>query len=286
MRHRAFFFFVMLLCVALIGCKSQMLQHGGTPPPKRYRTAVSLSPSTTEIVAGSLYSTSLVGKTAQCNYPATSDKVAVVMNGVKPNYERIAELRPEIIVYDDHLFSKADIDKFAAMNIETFAMKGDTIEEFEESLFDIGTKFHGESNISEYVDRIHAAMSAAAGAPPAKKFKVAIMIPGKGSEHLIAGTRSFVADVVRKAQAEPVGPDSNQFVSASAESLVALNPDVIVSSGDGTAIQNDPRLQSIEAVKKKRIAFVNADYLLRRGGRVDKLIKELYGYFFTKAREG
>lgn len=286
MRTSAFFFATLALLAALAGCKQDTFIVGGTPPSKIYKTAVSLSPGATEIVSSNIYGLKLVGRTASCNFPNPNSPAEVVMSGVKPNYERIAELKPDIILYDDGLFSEADLAKLKELNIETVAITGKTVDEFEQSLYLLGSKLHGESVMSEYVDRIHSASEAAAGNPPAKELKVAVMMPGKGTEHMIAGTQSFVADEVRKAQGTPVGPDGTEFVAASAESLVSLNPDVIVSAGKADAIEKDPRLQSIAAIKNKRVLSADPDIVLRRGSRVDKLIRGLASYFAGVGQEG
>jgi iron complex transport system substrate-binding protein len=95
---------------------------------------------------------------------------------------------------------------------------------------------------------------------------------------MIAGTGSFVADIVRKVGGEPVGPSGTLFVKANPETLVTLNPDVIIvngSKGDvagAVALSKDPRLQSVKAIKNGRIRAIESDVLLRRGGRVDLLI--------------
>ena len=118
MRARAFLFALLGMLLALGGCQPATVIGGGIPPTKRYRTIASLSPSTTEIVASNIYTITLVGKTAQCNYPTMKVGVPIVMNGVKPNYERLAQIRPMAIVYDESLFTQADIDKLKGLGAD------------------------------------------------------------------------------------------------------------------------------------------------------------------------
>lgn len=276
MRIRAFFFALVSALLFIAGCKSGTEHFGGTPPPKRYPTVVSLSPGASEIMGSKITSVKILGHTAQCNWPATTATIPIVMKGTKPNYELIAQLKPSIVVYDDLLFSESDVQKFKELGIETFAITGNTLEQFERCVLKLGSTFHHETTCSDYVDTIHAAAGAAAGSPPAKKLKVAVLMPGSASEHYIVGTESFLADVVRKSQGEIVGPKGDRFVPASAESLVAMNPDVIICSGIGTAIESDSRLQSISAIKLKRVIPVDPDILLRRGARVNNLIRGIY----------
>ena len=276
MRRCAFFFALFTLLLLISGCKSGQEHFGGKPPTKTFPTAVSLSPSASELISSKLSSVKVLGQTAQCNWPASITKIPIVMKGVKPNYELIAQLNPSIVVYDDQLFAGSDIEKFKELGIDTFAITGNSIEEFERCIFKLGSKFHHETNCSEYVDTINAAIGAAEGAPPAKTLKVAVLMPGSGSEHFIVGTDSFLADVVRKSQGEIVGPKGDKFVPVSAESLVSMNPDVIICSGAGTTVENDSRLQTVAAVRMKRVIAVDPDILLRRGARVNNLIRGIY----------
>ena len=284
MRTGAFLFALIALVAALAGCKDDANKVWGKENPERFQTAVSLSPGASEILGARLFGITIVGRTEQCNWPSVP-KAPIVMKGVKPNFEQIAEIKPAIIVYDDQLFSAEDVAKIKELGIETFAITGNTVDEFTDCLFDLGTKMHGETSMSDYVDTIRAAVSQAEGAPPKRTLKVAVMMPGGGSEHMIVGTKSFLADVVRKAQGEPVGPDADKFVPANAEALVSMNPDVIFCVGKADQISKDPRLQSISAIKSKQVLPVNGDVFLRRGGRVEKLISVIYGYLAATAQE-
>jgi iron complex transport system substrate-binding protein len=286
MRIGAFLFALLSVVLMAPGCRPQTTFTGGTLPPKVYRTAASLSPSATEIVGSRAFNVAIVGKTPYCNFPATQVRVPIVMIGVKPNYEKLAELQPDIILYDDALFSQADLDKLKDLKIETYAISGHTIEEFVDCVYRLGSKLHAESNMSEYVDNIESAVSAAAGEPLPKPLKVAVISPGEGSEHLIAGKSSFVADMVRKAQGDPVGPDADKFVPLNAESLVSMNPDFIVCAGKADAIRKDPRLQSINAIKNHQVLEAEEDKLVRRGGRVDGVIRSLHNHFMAAAQGG
>lgn len=281
MRARAFSIVFLSVLTLVAGCRDDGMGVGGVPNPERIATAVSLSPGSTEILGSRLYGVNLLGRTAQCNFPNPNSKAEIVMKGVKPNYERITELKPGIVLYDDKLFTEEDLKPILDAKIPTFAITGDTLEDFVHCLHQLGKRMNGETSVSEYVDLIYGAMAVASGAPPSPKPTVVVMMPGGGAEHMIAGTKSFIADVVRKAQGEPMGPDADRFVPVSAESLVDLNPDVIVSAGDPASILKDPRLQTIAAIKNDRVLPGDPDYLLRRGSRVDKLITGLYKFFIV-----
>jgi ABC-type hemin transport system substrate-binding protein len=100
-------------------------------------------------------------------------------------------------------------------------------------------------------------------------------MPGEGTEHYIAGLKSYQADLIRCSGADPVGPDENRMVPMNAESLISLNPDVIVVAGKVDSVLADPRLKATNAVKNKKVIGVKQDIILRAGARIDSLIQNL-----------
>lgn len=272
----------MLMCclVVVAGCSKPPTQIGGKIRTRDefIQTAISLSPSTTELVPGKAYMIKLLGRTASCNYPETAKQSEVVMNGLKPNFDRIAQLRPNIVVYDASLFSQADVQKLEQLKIKTFGLTGNSIKEFTISLYELGAALGEETNFAEYVAEIEQAAAAAKQPEGSRQLKVALMMPGKRGDHYIAGTKSFLADVVKNCGGTPVGPDSDKFEPANIEQLLADNPDIIVSAGPSGPILNDPRLRPVNAVKSKFVAPFDEDRMLRRGARVPDLIRGVSGY--------
>lgn len=195
------------------------------------------------------------------------------MSGVKPDYEAIAALRPrpDVVLYDPAIIPKADVDKFKSLKIDTLALGGPTIDDYVTSLYDAAGLTGAETSVSPYVDRVREAeVSAAAstGAP----LKVAIIMPGGGTEDMIAGTDGFLADVVRHSGGTPVGPKSKQFEKMNMESVIADNPDVIIVPGDGKAIASDPRFKMVHAIQLKNLYGIDPNVLLRQGARVNSLL--------------
>lgn len=267
--------FVATASLGLIGCGKDLTHARIATSPVLYRRVVSLSPSSTEI-ATRLGFVQIIGRTASCELP-TAAKIPVVMNGVKPDYEKILALNPEAILYDHDLISEADLAKFAEMKIATIDTGGkpNTVKGFCDNLLDIGAITHGEKPLAEYVDRINSEIGAAKVNTVSPKPKVAILLGGSGAEHMIAGTNSFSADVVRQAQSEPVGPDAPNFVTLNAEWLKSADPDIIFVPGDVDSVQNDPRFKTLKAVVNRRVYRFAPEMIMRRGGRVESAIKNV-----------
>lgn len=242
---------------------------------------VSLSPSTTEIVASTFDSRQLVGRTAADNFPMTVSSVPVVAE-VKPDFEKIKKAAPGLVLYDGDLYNESDIKRIESMGIATYAIKAKTVAEFEKQLYELANKLGSETNVSGYVDRIERERGAAEGSQPTPAPKVALILGGSGGSLLVAGKGSFQADVMKIVGGEIVGPDADKFAPMSPEALVVGAPDVIVlatskesAEKDFAALKADPRLRTIPAIKNGKVTALNQDEVVRKGGRVDKFISNL-----------
>jgi len=269
--------FTLLPLLVLSGCQPAA-PFGGRPPAKFINSIVSLSPSTTEITANFGRADKLKGRTSSDNFPMTMGAVPIVCD-VKPNYEKIAAIKPDLIVYDVSLYNEADIAKIKELGFEAYPMDVHTVADFTDWLYRYGTKIGAETNIAEYVDRIETEARRGRGLKLRDVPQVAILMGDTPSEFMIAGLKTFQADLVKQAGGSPIGPDAAQYVPLNVEQLIALQPSVILTTGNPEAILKDPRLASLPAVKLKRVARLTPDIMLRRGARVDILLKSLVKFF-------
>lgn len=200
------------------------------------------------------------------------------MKGVKPNYERIKFLNPDVVLLDPDLFTADELKKFQDLKLDVTEVKGNTVDEFVQSLYLLGGKLGIEVTIMDYVDEIRRATQTAKGSAPTNKPKVAIMMPSTHGGHMIAGTKSFLADVIRIGGGEPVGPESTKFEPVSAENFLQWNPSILITAGDPTPVQRDPRFATVDAIKLGQVAGLKDDIVLRKGGRVHELIKRVAAF--------
>jgi iron complex transport system substrate-binding protein len=269
------FLFASLL---LAGCTEAPTFGRGGDPHQPYRKIVSLSPGTTEIVASYIANhQAFQGRTKADNFPPTVRDVPVV-GDLKPDYEKLAQIKPDLIVYDDALYNEADVEKLKQLGGKLFAIKADTVAAFMDQLRDLGAEISSETQLNDYADKINYERQDAMGSALKPTPKVAVLMPGGGGEHMIAGKDSFQADLVRSGGGEPVGPPGNRFVTLNAESLISMNPDVILVAGMPDPIATDPRLKTLKAVVGHRVYGTGVDknaqdILLRRGARVIDAIK-------------
>ncbi len=263
---------LLALLLLVAGCQPEPNQ---IEPPKVAKKVVSLSPSLTEIVTVYGRTDILAGRTASCNYPPYVGKVPVVMSGIKPDYEKVAELKPELVVYDADILSEADVAKFKELGIPTFGLKAKDIAEFQRELFRLGSLVGTESRTSDYVDKIEAARALARVQKPKNPPTAAIVLPGSGSEHMVAGTGRRLAKVLEECGAKVLGPESDRFEPLNAETLVSQNPDFVFVAGEPALFLQDARFKGLKAISDNHVVGLNPDVALRKGSRVDTLIKSV-----------
>ena len=264
-----------ILSFVAAGCNnSNQAIVGGKSRPKEYRAVISLSPSVTEVFGAMSKTEVLKGRTASCNYPALVQRLPVVA-GVKPDYELLAKIKPDLIVYDKDLYNASDIAKLKEICPDQFVFEAGTVDAFTKEATALSAMVGAETNMSTYVDKIYQARQIAQSGGPAKKPKVAMLMAGQGSEHMIDGVDSFQADEFRASGGDPVGPKGTLFATLSPEVLIQADPDFIITAGDPAGFLKDSRFKDLRAVKENHVFGLNADIALRRGGRVDVFIQNV-----------
>src|SRR5579862_1441786 len=285
--RRAVSLLLLVAAVLLVGCGSHF-QYVKLAPKSSVHSIVSLSPGLSEVIGGTAPQL-LKGRTQSCDWPQSILSVPVV-GSVKPDYEAFKRIGPDLIVYDASLYSPSDIDKIKGLGFDTMEFDAKTVDQFIDELFKFGNVVAQQTNISDYVDRIRVEEGDAKGDPPQPTPKVAVVMPGGGGSMMIAGTQGFVADVVKICGGDIVGPSTDKFVPLNAETLVSDDPDVILIptssktvNADVPAVLNDPKLQSVSAVKNKKVVALDQDVVLREGDRVDKFINAVHLALTAKA---
>ena len=262
------------MMVALVGCQNnnEFAKYGGQPRPKTIENVVSLSPNLTEVI-GTISRRALAGKTTECNFPINMNDITNVVKGTEIDYELVASVEPDLVIYDSDLYSESDIEKLRELGIETQGFAPKSVGEYEEMMVAIAQYIASETRISDDLDDINRALETASGAFPDGAVSATVLMGGGGTEYMASGNATFLADIMQRSSIEYMGPDADRFVSINVEQLIAMNPDLIFAPTDSAeAIVADPRLATLRAVQNQQVIGINPDILLRVGARVDTLI--------------
>ncbi|MCC6403918.1 MAG: ABC transporter substrate-binding protein [Fimbriimonadaceae bacterium] len=264
---------LLLAVLAIAGCQQQEIV-GGKKREGTVNSVVSLAPGVTDILFKVGMVSLIRGRTASCDVNYGIGSAAIVVNGTTPNYEKIVALQPDLVVYDATLYSPAEIEKLKSLGLKTLELKANTVEGLVNFLYEIGKATAAESNASNLADKILSARVNAMSQAQEPRPQVAVLM-ADGSLYA-AGKESFIADVVRSAGGDPVGPEGTTFVQTSPEQLLKLAPDVVFTpNGSGLKLLGNPQLASLPAVKAKQVYEVDDKTLLRVSTRIETLIEPM-----------
>jgi iron complex transport system substrate-binding protein len=270
----------LLLIVIGGGCSRDKSE----PPRKsssEIHSVVSLSPNVSELVGVYGVPHLLKGRTSSCNYPPSIGSVPVTCD-LKPNFEKLAYLKPQLIIYDPILYSHTDIQKLQELGLELFEFKTSSLEEWIASMNRLEGKLGKQISFSAYIQRVKRKLQKSRELLSPKRPRVAVLLGDSSQgEYYIAGLRTFQCDILKKLGCVPLGPDSEKFEKVDIERLISQNPEVIFSSEESETFFKDSRLYPVQAIRKRRVYTIEADILWRGGARVDQLIEA-----FTKALKG
>lgn len=259
---------VIIALLLLVGCK-QPTPFGGKARTKVYKSIISLSPSTTELA--SITAVPIIGRTKACDYPTAVFRIDVYAD-LKPDYEKITKTKPDLIIMDRDLYGPSEIAKINQTGAVVKEFGADTVEGHIKDMYILGNLIGGESNVNDYVVKLRKNVEASLGDPPSRPLKAALVMPDPSGHHMIAGTKSFQADVVRIIGATLVGPDSRKFESMNPEFLLTQNPDWIIVAGESKTFLADARFKNLDAVKNLKVFGLDQDICIRRGARADLFI--------------
>ncbi|OGX85909.1 helical backbone metal receptor [Hymenobacter glacialis] len=195
-------------------------------PPQRI---VSLVPSQTELLFDLGLGARVVGVTKFCIHPAEARTSAVVIGGTKNfDFEKIAELKPDLIIGNKEENYQAGIEQLAA----TYPVWLSDISTLPEALdmirrvgFIAGAKEGGEALAAE----INASFAALA-APAVEVVPVAYFIWKK--PYMVAASGTFIDDMLHRAGLSNSFSALQRYPEVTAEQLAAAAPQRIFLSSE------------------------------------------------------
>lgn len=270
---------VLLAFFAFAGCSPTNIISGGQQREKHYMSIVSLSPNTTEIICQMGMQSKLKGRSSDSNYPPSVGEAVIISNGRNIDYDKLKSLKPDMILVDKSIYTEAEMAKIKELGVEMLVLDPSSFDNVLDYYADISSVIGNEQGASDFIDRLLAVRDTAKEEMAGKEV-TAMVVNGTPSAPVVAGLKTFAADAIRSAGAEPIGPDSGKFENLTAEEVIRLNPMVIFTPVlKGEAFLKDPRFASVSAVKNKKVFEVDADVLLRAGSRFDKLIQAMNAVF-------
>ncbi|MDR0549339.1 MAG: helical backbone metal receptor [Deltaproteobacteria bacterium] len=282
--------------VATLWLRRELADRATPPPiPANPRRVVSLAPSVTETLYALDLGDRVVGRTRFCLYPPSVLSKPVVGGFSEVNYEAIVRLKPDLVAIPvDRLTS---ISRLNRLGLTTLALDTRSLSGFRASVLDLGQKLNHAKEAQAILDKLDQSVFKATkrslGRPkPKVLFSVMRNYEGLGyvTEINAVGRDGFYDQILTIAGAENAYQGSLAFPRLSRESIVFLNPDVIVDvifgADDLATIRRDwLSLSSVKAVVNDRIYFLTEQSDTVPGPRSYLTIDRLTDFFHPAVRE-
>ena len=244
--------------------------------PKRI---VSLAPSNTEIVYALGLGDKLVGVDVMSDYPAEVSKVEKVGDFNGPNLERIAALKPDLILAGNTL-QKETIDQLKTLGMAVACTEGTAYADAFTSIEIIGKLTGTTDKAAEVITDMRATetavLDAVAGVGSGKVVYYAMSYGDTGN--WTAGPGTFPYEFIEMCGAKALTEGMTQsWIDYNLEDLIKKNPDIILLSsdmGDASTFEKTEPYNTLTAVKEGRVVVVDADLCSRPGPRIVEGLKQ------------
>lgn len=261
------------------------LPEAASGPPQRL---VSLAPAITEILFDLGAGDRVKGVTNYCDYPKTAMHLPKVGGYYDLNYEAVLALRPDLVILLPA--QQEQRLKLQQMGLKTYTVDLNTLSSIMSSMLMLGLVCHQESQavmmMQQFERQIYAAARPATGPRP----KVMLVIDRDYDQSglhgvTIVGQGDFYGGMLTLLGAQNVfRRPYPRYPQLSAESILALNPDVIIELiAVPEKIKRTPKellgdwatLPGLKACQNGRIHLLTGEYTVIPGPRLVRLFGEL-----------
>ena len=242
----------------------------GVAVPASVTRVVTLAPNLTEMIFAVGAGHAIVGTDDFSNFPAPARALPKV-GGMQPNIEKIAALRPDVVIASTEGNHPNLAPALAAAGIPLFVVRTDRLEEIPRAMSRVAQIL--DAGAAPAVRRFHAAVAAqkrVRSDPPRVLFAV-------WTDPLyVAGRETFTADVLQLTGARNAVevPGWPQY---SLESLMAAPPDLLLYPRGAVTPEQIAALQKRVPEMRAEIVAVDEDIFLRPGPRVAEAARRLNG---------
>ena len=227
-----------------------------------YKRVVSLAPSVTESLFELGMENEVIGITIYC--PKGNAKKEIIGTLIEPDIEKIAVLKPDLIIATKEGNNKGVVEKLARLGFEVYVME--TASNFIEicSNFYALSKKVGKENIAAGIidnakDELNALREKTNALPKLKIFWEV------GAKPLYtAGRQSFATDYnYYTGSANIYGDIDMRYFPVDAEDVILRNPDVIILVDMGDVSKEEIarwlRYKTLKAAKSEKVFMINVN---------------------------
>jgi len=247
---------------------------------------ICMAPALTEICFALEFGDHIVGVTDFCRYPPEVRSMPKVGGFLNPNLEKIVLLNPDLVFLVPE--EKQIGDHLSKLGIQTMTISTYTVEDTKQAMIAmaaaLGDKSRGEA-LSRKLARELEILSEGSG--PANKPSV-LMVVGRDTGGLsniyIAGTGTFLNELLIVAGGRNAYQDKILYPDLSLEGISMLNPDIIIEFWSDAGLTDEQRrklisdwarLSYISAVRTGRIFILDDASLTIPGPRIVESVRKI-----------
>ncbi|SPR98004.1 cobalamin-binding protein [Cupriavidus taiwanensis] len=240
------------------------------------RRVVSLAPHVTEMLFAAGGGDRIVGTVNYSDYPPQAREIARVGDNKALDLERIAALRPDLIVVWRHGNAQKQADRLRALGIPLFYSEPRRLAAIPDNIEKLGTLLGTEAIARRAADgfrqQVETLRKTYAARPPVTVFYQVWQQPlmTLNGQHLVSDMLALCGGRNLFAAEAPLVP------TVSVEAVIAGNPEAMVTAGMGATRSDQPlpdfemwrRWKQVTAVARNNLFVIDGDLLNRAGPRV------------------
>ncbi|PZX29323.1 cobalamin binding periplasmic transporter [Cupriavidus phytorum] len=240
------------------------------------RRVVSLAPHVTEMLFAAGAGDRIVGTVNYSDYPPQAREIARVGDNKALDLERIAALRPDLIVVWRHGNAQKQADRLRALGIPLFYSEPRRLAAIPDNIEKLGTLLGTEATARRAADgfrqQVETLRKTYAARPPVTVFYQVWQQPlmTLNGQHLVSDMLALCGGRNLFAAEAPLVP------TVSVEAVIAGNPEAMVTAGMGATRSDQPlpdfemwrRWKQVTAVARNNLFVIDGDLLNRAGPRV------------------
>ncbi len=247
--------------------------------------------SLTEIVFALGAGDEVVGVDKTSSYPEKVKQLPQIGYWKLLNIEGVLSLKPTLFITLNDVEPDNVIEKVSESKVDVLALQRvpGTIELLYENIGKIASKLNKQKEGELLINRIKtnlADIQTKIATHPQKTKVLSLM--SMGGTNSVAGKNTTIDALIAIAGGENLAKH-NSFKSYTAESIIAINPEVIILNkysidqlGGLDKIATIPGITETAAFKNNRITIIDDSYLFGIGPRVDEAAKLLFQSFYPE----
>lgn len=255
------------------------------PPAEAPKRIVSMIPSVTELLFTLGLGDRVIGRDDWSDWPVEAQSRPSLGNQQTSSVERIADLRPDLVVFWKHLPDKSrQLSELFRLNVVTPGTENRT--EVFDGIAEVARACGVPKRGADLVAWLGKGLEEVRERWKGRQKPRVLLVLDRGQAFFVPGRESFLQELFDICNLENVaaGLSGGNWPAVSIEQVLDWNPDVILDLSLGAAATADQvalahefwrRHGTLAAVKSGRVVVLNAGVLVRPGPRLVAVAQEL-----------